>query len=152
MLLPVLNHAEDFFKNLCGIVGKLSVPFRSGENFIEKAAVGAGVAGRADLNHLRQNGIIIAVGVQGFHILEVSAGLSLHPELSAASAEIGHFSSAYGGLVGFLVHVGLHQHRIRPAVLDDDRNHAVGIFLQLLPGKGGLNRTFVLTGGRFFFL
>ena len=53
---------------------------------IEKAALGAGVAGGALFDHIHHQGVPVAVGGDGNHLLDIAAGFPLAPELLAAAA------------------------------------------------------------------
>ena len=132
IFLTIFYYGEHILKYLQGIVLAVRLIIH-GNYFIEKTAVGTGMAGGPNLYHPGQNGIHVAVSVKGFHVLIVTAGLSLNPELLAASAVICHFSGMYGSLIGLFVHIGLHKDRICLIVLYDNGQQAVGILFEILP-------------------
>ena len=73
MDLAVLDHGEDILKSL----KRVGFPIVLFCQSLEKAASGAGMPGRSDLMNLCQDGIIVAVQMQGLHILEMSGGFPL---------------------------------------------------------------------------
>ena len=66
------------------------------------------MAGGPDLIDLCQQGIVVAVQGERFHILVMAGGLPLQPQASAASAVIGHESAVKCRLKGFLIHISQH--------------------------------------------
>src|SRR5262245_48538655 len=90
------------------------------------------MASGADLFHLNQQSIAIAIESDVFHRLDVTAGFSFHPEFLARTAP--EMSSARGD--GFLerraIHPGHHQHTLGSKILNDGRNQAIGGKLQLI--------------------
>src|SRR4051812_12383736 len=77
----------------------------------EEAALVALVArGAADLLHLEQHGVGVAVDEDALHLLEVAALLALAPQLVAAAAEVDRAVGAHGLLERFAVHPREHQH------------------------------------------
>ena len=73
MFLPVQNHGKHILKYLQGIRLLMLLLRQS----LEKAAGMARMARRADRMDSGQDGIIVTVQMKGFHILEMSGGLSL---------------------------------------------------------------------------
>ena len=115
-----------------------------GLDLVEEAGMAAGVAGGADLDDAGQQGVHVAVAVEGPHILEVAAGLPLDPQGPAAAGIIGHLTGLDGQVVSLLVHVGDHEDLVGRVLLDDDGQQAIGTLLKIGPGEGGL---FVLLHG-----
>ena len=83
--------------------------------------------GGSDLSDLCQDGIVITIQGEGFHILVMTGGISLGPQLLTATAEIGHFSTGNGLFEGFLCHISQHENFVGFIILSDDRNHAVTV-------------------------
>ena len=86
MYLAVLYHLKNRFEHFKRI-RLLVILFH---DFIKKATVASRVTGGPDLGNLCQDRIFVAVGAHLLHILVMSAGSPLNPQLAPASAEISH--------------------------------------------------------------
>ena len=91
--------------------------------FPEEAALVALVArGPADLLHLQQHGVGVAVDEDPAHLLHVAALLALAPEPAAAAAKIARPARALRFFKRLTVHPGHHQHLARVGILSNGRN------------------------------
>ena len=85
-----------------------------------KAAVFAGMAGRALRVNLDQEGILITIQQYLFHPKEIALSLTLGPKTIFGTREKSDFSFAFGFFKSFLVHIAQHQHLLTLVMLDDD--------------------------------
>ena len=91
------------------------------------------MARRADLGNLGEDGILVAVRREGFHILEMSACLAFHPKFIPASAVVSHFTCFQCHIIRFLVHICHHQHFVGLIILHDHSHMPVAVQLKLFP-------------------
>ena len=85
------------------------------------------MAGRAGLFDQHQQGVVVAVSVEGHHLLHVPAALSLLPELLTGTAEKPGVAGLQRLLQALPIHVGQHQHLFGMHVLHDGRDE-FGLF------------------------
>ena len=72
-----------------------------------------------------EQGVVVAVCLNGYHVQEVAALFTFGPQAVFRTAEESHLSRFHGLLVGFLVHEAQHQHFLCVVILDDGRNQAI---------------------------
>ena len=65
----------------------------------------------------------------------MAGGKSFGPQLVSAAAPVGHFSQFQSGKIGLFIHIGKHQNLVCLVILDNDRNHAVTVQLEIRPGQ-----------------
>ena len=97
---------------------------------VEKAALGAGVAGRSALDHLDHQGVAVAVGGDGHHPLDAAAGFALAPDLLAAAAPEHRPPLGDGQREGLGVHVGEGEHLFGIVILHDGGDQALVVKFQ----------------------
>ena len=68
------------------------------------------MAGGAGLLDEGQEGVVVAIGSEGEHLLQVAAGSALVPQLLTGAAPKPGVAGFQGLLQAFPVHVGQHQH------------------------------------------
>ena len=96
------------------------------------------MARRADLLHLDQQAILIAIQRHSLHVLKVPAGLTLEPKTLARPAPIGAFARLKSPPQRLLIHPSHHQHLPILMVLNDRGDQAIGVVFQVLKkGHGG---------------
>ena len=104
---------------------------RGNIHFVEKAALGTGVAGGAALDDLNHQRVGVAVGGDGHHTLDVAAGLALAPDLLTAAAPEHRPALRDGQRQRLGVHVGEGQHLFGVVVLHDGRDEALFVKFQI---------------------
>jgi hypothetical protein len=105
-------YLQSFFSvNFLGIEHPFSDDFESfGSDLAEEAAFVSFVTCRtADLIDLEEDRVAVAIDVDGFHRLDVTAFFAFSPELLPAPTVIDRPAGGDGFGVTFGVHVGLHQ-------------------------------------------
>jgi hypothetical protein len=85
-------------------------------------------SGAANLFHLKENGIVVAIDKDVFHHLKVARLFALEPQSLAGAAIIMGLARFYGFVSGLFVHVSDHEHVARLVVLDNDRHEAIALF------------------------
>src|SRR5882672_718883 len=96
--------------------------------FAEKAALAPRVAGdTADLLHLQQDRVGVAVDTHFAHLLRVARLLALAPQLLARARPVDRFLGFSGFLQGFPVHPCNRQHAVRRNILGNNRDQAVPV-------------------------
>jgi hypothetical protein len=83
--------------------------------------------GPADLVHLKEDGIGIAIEEDAAHLLHVAALLALAPELVAATAEVDHAAGPHRLFPGLAVHPRQHQHLAGRGILSDGGEQPAGL-------------------------
>ena len=86
----------------------------------------AGGVGRAALLDLEEEHVLVAVGVEFLHPLDVAGLLALAPKLVARTAPVGGLFCLQGVHERLGVHEGEHEHLAGGGVLRDARDEAVG--------------------------
>ena len=104
--------------------------FRREIHFVEEAALGTGVAGGAVLDHLHHQRVVVTVGGDGHHMLDIAAGVALAPDLLAAAAPEHGPPLGDGQCQRLGVHVGKGEHLFGVVVLHDGRDEALFIKFQ----------------------
>ena len=91
---------------------------------VSPAGICTQVADRSAGRYLNQQGIIVAVGLDGFDVQEISAFFSLGPQALLGTAVKSHLSAFYRFLIGFFVHESQHEYFLGMYVLDDGGNQS----------------------------
>ena len=106
---------------------------------LEETAVTAGVAGNrrmrrlmAQLRHLEQQHVVVAVQAHLVHLLEMAGFLALVPQPLARAAPVHRLADARRALQRLAVHPGEHQHVVAAHLLRDHRQQALGIPLDIV--------------------
>ena len=136
MHLPVADHIVhllEYFQRIPLLIFLL-------HKFLEKAAAVSRMACRSHLGNLCQNRILVTVQRQRLHILKMTGSQPFHPKLVPAAAPVSHPSGFQRRLIRFFIHIRQHQHFIRLVILNDDRNHAVAVFLEFRPRDRAFKR------------
>ena len=123
MNLPVLDYTEHFFKYL----KRIGLPVFFACQGLIKAGIISCVAGCADLMHLCQKSIIVAVYGQGLYILIMSGSLTFHPQRLPASAEVSHHAPLQCQVKCLFIHIGKHENLAGLIILDNDRKEAIAV-------------------------
>ena len=89
----------------------------------------------ADLFHLQQDGVRVAIDVNFAHFLHVAGFLAFAPKLFSAAAEIAGPAGAKGFFICLAIHPGKHQHLPAIGILSDCGNQAVR-FVEVLSSVG----------------
>ena len=90
------------------------------------------MARRADLFHLNEQRVAIAVKSNVFDLLHMTAGFALHPEFLARAAPEMRFACGDGLFQRGAVHPRHHQDATGALLLDDGGNQAVRIKFQFI--------------------
>src|SRR6516165_3390425 len=93
----------------------------------EAALVTLVTRGAADLVHLEEHGVGIAVDIDILDLLHVAGLLALAPELAAATAEVNGSAGAHSFLERLAVHPCDHEHFAGLVVLRDRRHQPAGL-------------------------
>ena len=97
------------------------------DQFAEEATGEPLVARRAaDLLHLQQHGVGVAVHEHALHLLHVAALLALPPQLVAAAAEVAGPTGGDGFFPRLTIHMGKHENPPGRRVLDNGGHEPVG--------------------------
>ena len=96
-----------------------------------------GVARRALLVDLDQEGVAVAVHPDLLHVLPVAGGLALDPVLLPRAAPVRRPPGAEAAVQRLVVHPRQHQH-LAGVVLLDDRGHQAGVVAREPGGDGGI--------------
>src|SRR5262245_18405007 len=80
----------------------------------------------ADLLHLEENGVGVAVDVDFTHLLNVATHLALAPEFVARGTEVAGPAGAQRLFVRLAIHPGHHQHLAGVGVLGDRGDETAG--------------------------
>ena len=95
----------------------------------EKTAPPAGVTGRvSDLLNANHDSVSVAVDMNGFDLLDVSAFLTLMPKLLTASGPINHLTQFKGSAKRILIHMRHHENFSRIGILSDGRHETTRLF------------------------
>ena len=88
------------------------------------------MAGRAVLDHLHHQCVLVAVCSDGHHMLDIAAGIALAPDLLTAPAPEHRTPLGNGQCQRLGVHVGKGEHLFGVVILHDGRNEALFIKFQ----------------------
>lgn len=93
--------------------------------FLAPAGVRARVADRPLGVYLDEQGVVVAILLDGDNVQEISAFLAFGPKAVPRAAEEGHLAALHGAAIRFLVHKAQHQHFGRVGILYDGGNKPV---------------------------